>query len=110
MATAGAGLLGLTSIMHAAFAYGETTPDNTATNPDIGLVMGGSGTPIPGSTYVTDANDLFIANPLAPNFPDTTYPGVLADGLFTPEGLYPSSGVNSLPLETSLSQGVTILN
>jgi hypothetical protein len=91
----------LTSALHAAFAYGDA---------DIGLVMGGSGTPIPGSTYVTEANDLFIANPLAPDFPDTTYPGALADGLFTPEGLYPSSGVKSLPLDTSLTQGVTILN
>jgi hypothetical protein len=89
----------------------------------IGLVMGGSGTPIPGTSYVDAANDLYIDNGPdgVPIYPDTTYPGVLANGLFTPEGLYPLTGVKTLvfnyPLEangfpaqsTSVGQGMTIL-
>lgn len=83
----------------------------------VGLVIGGSGTPIPGTDYVNAANDLYIAR----NFPDTTYPGVLAHGLFTPEGLYPLDGINVLRLNypsdasgfpdqsTSVGQGMTIL-
>ncbi|HEX7321669.1 MAG TPA: PE-PPE domain-containing protein [Mycobacterium sp.] len=85
----------------------------------VGLVIGGSGTPIPGTDYVNAANNLYIH----PNFPDTTYPGVLANGLFTPEGLYPLDGINVLRLNypadpatgfpaqsTSVGQGMTILD
>jgi hypothetical protein len=106
VACAGAGTLALTSLMHSAFAYGDTA--DAATDPTtIGLVMGGSGTPIPGPDAVQVVNDLVIH----PNFPDTTYPGVLADGLFTPEGLYALyTPVNSLTLDASVAQGVTILD
>ncbi|HYB38671.1 MAG TPA: PE-PPE domain-containing protein [Mycobacterium sp.] len=114
MASAGAGVLALTSIMNSAFAFGETPDVAAASDPTtIGLVMGGSGTPIPGADYVTAANDLYITNPFTTPFlpfTDTTYPGVLADGLFTPEGYYPLSGIKTLPVVTSVSQGVTILN
>jgi len=106
--TAGAGLLALTSIMHSAFAYGAAS-DVTAPDPAIGLVMGGSGLPIPGTEYVDAVNNLYIE----PNFPGATFPGVLANGLFTPEGLYPlygGNGVNTLQFNTSVTQGVTILN
>ena len=63
--------------------------------------MGGSGEPIPGSGYVEAANALYIAS----NFPATTYPGALAQGLFTPEAVWPGAA-----LDPSISQGVTILN
>ncbi|MGH3560946.1 MAG: PE-PPE domain-containing protein [Mycobacterium sp.] len=88
----------------------------------IGLVIGGSGTPIPGTDYVDAANDLYIDNPLHPIYPGTTYPGVLANGLFTPEGLYPLDGINVLRFNfpndatgfpaqsTSVGQGLTILD
>ncbi len=84
----------------------------------VGLVIGGSGTPIPGTGYVNAADSLYIH----PNVPDTTYPGVLANGLFTPEGLYPLDGINVLRLNypagsngfpsqtTSVGQGMTILD
>jgi hypothetical protein len=97
---------------------GEAT---TAADPTVGLVMGGSGTPIPGTSYVDAANNLYIDNQLHPIYPDTTYPGVLANGLFTPEGLYPLTGVKTLPFNypldangfpaasTSVGQGDTIL-
>ncbi|HEU0191544.1 MAG TPA: PE-PPE domain-containing protein [Mycobacterium sp.] len=62
--------------------------------PTIGLVMGGSGIPLPEDdfpNYVQDANNLYIDNSLHPNFPGTTYPAPLEDGLFTPE--YPLLGL-----------------
>ncbi|MBV8863656.1 MAG: PE-PPE domain-containing protein, partial [Mycobacterium sp.] len=95
LAGAGAGVLSLTSIMHSAYAFGDT-PD-----PDIGLVMGGSGLPIPTEPYVLGANLGYIspdgwAPATGPTF-DATYPGVLGTaGLVTPEGLYPLTGVNTL--------------
>jgi hypothetical protein len=115
VASAGAGLLALTSMMNSAFAYGTTTD---AADPDIGLVMGGSGDPLVTAPGVDFINSLYIE----PNFPGVTFPGTLANGLFTPEGLYPITGVKSLPFNyplnadgfpaqsTSVGQGLTILN
>lgn len=91
-------------------------------DPSIGLVIGGSGIPIPGSGYVQAADQLYIDNPLHPVYPGTTYPGVLANGVFTPEGLYPLDGINVLRFNypndasgfpsqtTSVGQGLTILD
>ncbi|MGO8771399.1 PE family protein [Mycobacterium sp.] len=75
---------------------GGTLP-NAAAN--IGLFMGGSGLPVPPPSYVTA-----VGNWVALNFP-----GVNGQALFTPEGLYPLTGVKSLPLNISVSQGVSIL-
>ena len=105
-ASAGAGLLTLTSVMNSAFAHGDDT--------DIGLVMVGTGQPIPGSSYVDVVSAVYIEPtapfPGQPTFPGTEYPGTLANGLVTPENLYPLTGVKSLPFDTSVAQGVTILN
>jgi hypothetical protein len=46
LATAGAGLLALTSILHSAFAFGD----------DTALVMGPSGFPVPPTTYLDAVN------------------------------------------------------
>ena len=81
-------------------------PDFHTTTPDIGLVIGGSGTPIPGTAYVDAAHDLYIDR----NIPDVTEPGVLANGIFTPEGLYPLDGIRVLQLDPSVAEGVTILD
>jgi PE-PPE domain len=119
--TAGTGVLALTAMMNSAFAYGEVPPDPTP--PDIGLVMGGSGDPIPGSGYVGAANDLYILNGPdgVPNYPGTTYPDPYANGLYTPEQWYPIEGVHNEYINypndaagfssqsTSVGQGVTIL-
>jgi PE-PPE domain len=89
LATAGASLMGLTSVMHAAFAYGD----------DTALVMGGSGIPVPPPIYVDAANDLYLHLPTGSVQP-----------LTTPEGLYPLTGINSLQLDSSVAQGETTLN
>jgi PE-PPE domain len=115
--TAGAGVIGLSAMMNPASAHADD-----ADPPElIGLVMGGSGLPIPGSGYVAAANDLYIDNPLHPNFPGTTYPDPYANGLYTPEQWYPIEGVHQEYINypnnaagfsdqsTSVGQGVTIL-
>ncbi|GFG73869.1 PE-PPE domain-containing protein [Mycobacterium botniense] len=89
LAGAGASLLGLTSILHSALAFGD----------DTALVMGPSGFPVPPPTYVDAANELFL------HLPDTS---VLP--LTTPEGLYPVTGVNTLPFDSSVTQGEATLN
>ncbi len=71
--------------------------------------MGGSGTPLPSPGLIADV--LARYNPRVPLFAgqplyqvDSTHP------LFTPEGLYPMTGVKSLTLDASLAQGVQMLH
>ena len=127
--TAGAGFLGLTAMMNPALAHAD--------DGNVGLVIGGSGLPIPGSEYVFAADQLYLENGPngVPTYPDITsfYQGVPAtpsdplgpfgNGLFTPEGLFPlgSAGVNQLllnyptdangfpDLSSSVGQGMAIL-
>ena len=66
-------------------------------------IMGPSGVPIPSETYVTTAMNYYIrpgGDPTAAPVPQV---------IFTPEGLYPITGVKSLPLNTSVNQGIEIL-
>jgi hypothetical protein len=88
LASTGAGLLALTSTMNSAFAFGD----------DTALVMGPSGFPVPPPTYLDAVNDLFL------HLPDTSI-----DPLTTPEGLYPVTGVNTLPIDSSVAQGEATL-
>ncbi|MCB0923654.1 MAG: PE-PPE domain-containing protein [Mycobacterium sp.] len=67
------------------------------------VIMGPSGVPIPSTHYVDTVMDFYIL----PNSPEgADAPQVV----FTPEGLYPITGVKSLPLNTSVDQGLTILS
>jgi hypothetical protein len=124
VATAGAGFLSLAAMMNTTTAHADDIVD------DIGLVMGGSGLPIPGSDYVQAATGLYL-NHIYPGditsfygatSTDPTSSGFFGEGLFTPEGLYPLTGVHTLPLNypsggelglptnaTSVGQGITIL-
>ncbi|MGH3562758.1 MAG: PE-PPE domain-containing protein [Mycobacterium sp.] len=71
--------------------------------------MGGSGTPIPSPALIDDVIERY--NPTAPLFPgQPLFEVSKVNPLFTPEGLYPITGVKSLPLDTSVAQGVSILN
>lgn len=96
LAGAGAGLLSLTSMMNSAFVFGTPPVDSAPVIPFE--VMGGSGVPIPPQSYLDSVSALYL-----PANAD-------AQGLVTPEEFYPLTGVNSLPLDTSVSQGLTILN
>ncbi|MGH3561369.1 MAG: PE-PPE domain-containing protein, partial [Mycobacterium sp.] len=69
----------------------------------VALGMGGSGVPIPPENLVQTAFDNYL---VPKGFGDYTPVRV-----FTPEGLQPiDSGIKSLPFDTSVAQGVTILN
>ena len=68
----------------------------------VGLVMGGSGQPIPPPSSVTAALNYFNQN-------FSVLPSN-AHALVTPEGLYPLTGVKSLTLDVSVAQGVQILD
>ncbi len=73
-------------------------------------IMGGSGLPIPPPSYLAAVSDRFI-DPVPPFFDrQPQFPVDAINPLFTPEGLYPNSGVKSLELDPSLAQGVTILD
>jgi hypothetical protein len=68
---------------------------------ETALIMGGSGIPIPPQVYVDSVNDLYL---------HCESPTCAPDPLATPEGLYPLVGVKELTYDTSVAQGVTILN
>ena len=67
----------------------------------ISLIMGPTDIPIPTPQYLSEVYNLYIS----PNFTTTNI-----QGLTTPEQLFPITGVKSLTLDQSVSQGVTILN
>ncbi len=90
---AGAGLLGLTAAMNAAFAYGDT--DNT-------LIMGGTEDPTPDSAYLSSVNTDYILPNIAPNTDTTT-------ALTTPEQFFPLPGYSNLTFGQSVAQGLTDL-
>lgn len=71
-----------------------------AAAPNTALIMGPSGVPIPKPSYIQNVFNLYIA---------PSYPGSLPFQLDTPEGLYPITGVKSLPLNISVQQGLEIL-
>jgi hypothetical protein len=93
--------------MNSAFAYGTPPVD---TNPAVPFeVMGGTGLPIPDQDYIDYVQALCFP-PAAVFNGQPTFPNADPQGLITPEEFYPLTGVKSLPLDTSVSQGVTILN
>lgn len=74
-----------------------------ATAPTQPLILGPSGVPIPSADYINTVMQFYIT----PNSPAGT---LAPQAVFTPEGLYPITGVKSLPLDTSVNQGLTILS
>jgi hypothetical protein len=125
VATAGAGVLGMTAMMHPTIARAD--------GEDIGLVIGASGVPIPGADYVAASDFQYLDNQFTHFYPDLTFYGATSTvpsdegfygiGVFTPEGLYPltGGGVHQLLLNyptdadgfpdqsSSVGQGMTIL-
>src|ERR1700753_2946054 len=131
VATASAGVLGLTAMMNPAFAHADESDI-----PDIGLALGASGLPLPTAIqpeYVPAADAQYLDNPYTHFYPDLTFyqatstdpsdPGFYGPGVFTPEGLYPltGAGVHQLylnyptaddgfpSLSSSVGQGMAIL-
>ena len=122
VATACAGVVGPTAMMNPTVAHAD--------GEDIGLVIGASGLPIPGSVpfYVEAADKQYLDNPVTHFYPDLAFYQATPDnpfgnGVFTPEGLYPltGAGVHQLllnyptaddgfpALSSSVGQGMAIL-
>ncbi|MGO8965528.1 PE-PPE domain-containing protein [Mycobacterium sp.] len=66
------------------------------------LIMGGTGNPVPNSTYLTNIYNTYISPLIAP---ETAIP----TGLTTPEQGWPLTGLHSLTFDTSVAQGLQIL-
>jgi hypothetical protein len=101
--------LTLMSMLNAAFAFGD--------DGDVALIMGGTGlqggtlpSGLPTEDFVTGVVNRYIdpAEPFFQNQP--VFPGFTPTPLATPEQDWPSTGLNSLPLDQSIAQGVTDLN
>jgi len=73
LASAGAGVLSLTAMTNSAAAYGDVSPD-PADPATIGLVIGPSGVPIPGSEYVQAAADPYANGLFTPEYPVLAVP------------------------------------
>ncbi len=95
------GLLGGGATAAPLFLGGDPPQPAALTSPTIGLIMGGSGLPIPPPSYVTA-----VLNYVNRNF--NVLPSN-ANALFTPEGYYPLI-LKSLPLDVSIGQGLQILD
>lgn len=65
------------------------------------IIYGGSGIPIPHQDYIDAVNERYI---------QPGHPGFTPQALFTPEGLQPFTGVKTLPLDTSMAQGLTLVD
>src|ERR1700744_3195183 len=76
------------------------TPDSPLGD-GTALVMGGSTIPIPPQGYLDAVDELYLQ--------PRGFTGTV-QGLDTPEGLYPLSGVHSLPFDTSAAEGQQILD
>lgn len=94
-------LLGLDpSAIPKPFVPGTPVGQPPQTPPTLGLIIGGSGLPVPPPSYVTA---------VLPYVEQMVTPTSLT-ALFTPEGLYPLTGIKSLPFDTSVAQGLQILD
>ncbi|MBW0011682.1 PE-PPE domain-containing protein [Mycobacterium sp.] len=86
---------------------GSSTPAPTsssapaAIDPTVAIVMGGSGNPIPNTKFVNGVLNWATKG---------GFVWSAVQALPTPEGLSPLTGVKSLPLNTSVSQGIPLLD
>ncbi|CDO88155.1 hypothetical protein AWC29_01580 [Mycobacterium triplex] len=92
------------TLVNAQNAYTDTETSNAAalqSGDQIALIMGGTGNPTPTDTYVQEVYQTFVL----PN-----YPGYSPQGLYTPEQLWPLTGINSKSFTQSVQEGIAILN
>lgn len=68
---------------------------------DAALILSESGVPTPSAEYIQDVNTKYVS----PHFPSATAP----QGVSTPNGLYPFTGIKDLTLDISIARGSTIL-
>ncbi len=85
---------------HAVQLTSVDTPDSPLGD-GTAIVMGGSTIPIPPQGYLDAVDELYLQ--------PRDFTGNV-EGIFTPEGLYPLTGVHSLTLDTSVAEGEKILD
>lgn len=73
----------------------------SAAGNQIALIMGGTGNPEPSASYLQAVYQTYVL----PNYPTYT-----AQGLTTPEQLWPLTGLNSQTFGQSVQEGIAILN
>ncbi|MGH3564220.1 MAG: PE-PPE domain-containing protein [Mycobacterium sp.] len=106
VALAGANIIAVTPVLPPALGTqvrAVRLTGDTADSPlgaGTAFVIGGSGTPVPSQSYVDAADTLYLA--------PRGFTGD-AQSFFTPEGLYPLTGVKTLPFDTSEAQGQQML-
>ena len=69
------------------------------------LILGPSGVPVPSTDYRNVVMNYYLRSGSTPPYADPQ-----PELVFTPEGLYPITGVKSLPLNISVDQGLAILS
>jgi hypothetical protein len=94
-----AGMLGLTGGTTASPTFGAAPP---SADPAVvaNLIMSGSGTSTPNSTFLNNVASRYLTN----------FTGGTLQAVSTNEGLYPVSGVKDLTLDVSVARGVTELD
>jgi len=92
-------LAAATSLQSPAATTSTVATSTVATTTAATLIMGPSGVPVPSVAYGDTVMNYYIPG----NVPGTQ------QLVFTPEGLYPITGVKSLPLNTSVDQGIEII-
>jgi hypothetical protein len=90
--------IAITSPIQSLLGGGATPAVARAAATVSNLILGASGYPIPSQEYIDGIPPLY------------SIPTGLNIGIFTPEGLYPLTGVKSLTFDVSAAQGLTILN
>ncbi|SOJ56676.1 PE family protein PE3 [Mycobacterium simulans] len=65
------------------------------------LVMGPSDVPLPSTTFVNAVDSLYIR---------PHHPGAVPQALYTPENLFPTSGIFNMTFDVSVAEGVAILD
>ena len=84
----------------AATSFASVPQPAATTTAPLPIILGPSGVPIPSVKYGETVMSYYIPGGI---------PGT-QQLVFTPEGLYPITGVKSLPLNTSVDQGIQILS
>jgi PE-PPE domain len=102
-------MMGVTSIMTSAFVFGVKAiiAEARLLANDVGLIMGGTGNPIPDQDYLHSVESLYLSQYLPPNS-DYSF-----SGLETPEQFCPiicNASQPDLTFGESVNQGVTALN
>lgn len=106
-----AAVLGLSTVIGpGAEVAAKTVPAEVNLLDTEAWIMGGSGAPIPSAGSMAALSQRYV-NPAAPFFPgQPQFPVSATHSLFTPEGLYPLTGIKVLELDPSVEQGLSILD